>query len=162
MKQILVGIFLTTAACVPSTQTYLFKDGATVARADADIFDCKVEATQAVPQNTQLRSSPAYRTPLVTRCTEKRCYTTGGDLIGGNTYSYDANAGLRREYLARCLASKGYSATTLPVCPTDAQIRSDILGALGGELREPREGACIKPVSSRIGNLVYPGEIAAP
>ena len=155
-----MGIFLSTAACVPSQQTYLFKEGATVGQKEADIFDCRVEATRAVPQNTQLRSSPGYRTPITTRCSDKRCTTTGGDIIGGRTYSYDANAGLRREYLARCIASKGYSATTLPTCPSNSEIRADILGSLGGRLREPREGACIEPISAKSGNLVYPGEIA--
>ena len=148
--------------CEDTTRLYLYKDAATVARADTDYFDCELEAARAVPQDTQIETTPVYITPVRTSCTgfgiRTTCSSTGGDVYGGQTYSYDANEDLRTEYFARCLAKRGYSATELPLCDKGS-VAPSVLSKLGGKLRQPASGACYFSVTDRAGNVVYANEV---
>ena len=158
----LVGSGLMLMACEPATERYIYRADTTVSRADRDFFECEVAAARAVPQQTQIATTPRYTTPVQTSCYNigysVQCSSTGGQTFGGQTYSYDANANLRSRYLARCLIDKGYTSADLPKCET-SRIPSDLLGQLGGRQRQPTEGACYVPVTARIGNVVYASEL---
>ncbi|SFP60293.1 hypothetical protein [Tranquillimonas alkanivorans] len=118
-----IGIVLTACTLLGGCAAYdgYYREGAPVAQLDADLLECRVSAVQRVPPNTQIRTTPISRTPVVTRCNDDgTCVTTGGEVTGGNTYSYDANAGLRTRVLNQCMAARGYRRVELPYCAGDA------------------------------------------
>jgi len=95
-----------------------------------DALNCKIEASQRVPQNTQIWTSPSYQTSSFATCNQIGysvfCNSSGGDTIGGGTYSVDANAGLRKQATLRCMARNGCRSVSVPPCPanvTPAQLR---------------------------------------
>lgn len=148
--------------CETSTDLYLYKSGATVAQADNDFFECELAGAQSVPQDNRVGTTPVFTTPTQTNCysvgNSVQCSTTGGQTVGGNTYTYDANLELRTRFLARCLSARGYTAVSLPVCsPSD--VPEAVLPELGGELRAPAEGACFVSVTNRVGNIAYSSEL---
>ncbi|MFM2477317.1 hypothetical protein [Celerinatantimonas sp. MCCC 1A17872] len=83
--------------------------------------DCKIEAVQRVPQHIVSSTMPTYTTPVQTRCntigTQVFCNTTGGQTYGGQTYTSDTNAGLRKQAFVECLVDHGYRFVTIPACP---------------------------------------------
>ncbi len=153
---------ISMAACVPTNEVYLYKPGASVARADSDLFDCRINAARMVPTDTQIATTPRYTTPVQTQCYNigysVQCHSTGGQTYGGNTYSYDANQDLRARYLAQCLASKGYSATEIPACDAK-KVPAGTLEMLRGKQRAPSENACYVPITEGVGNVVYASEL---
>lgn len=154
-------LFFALVACAPATGVYVYKNGGTVARTDKDYFDCELAASRNVPTDTRIATTPTYTTPTQTNCYDAgyaiQCTTTGGQVQGGQTYSYDANSELRRGYVARCLASKGYSAVRLPICDT-SKIPQSVLQRLSGSQRPPQDGACIVPITQNAGNVLYQNE----
>lgn len=107
------------SGCVSDTVWY--QEGARPAVVNDAATDCAVEAVNRVPQNTQLGMTPVYTTPAQTYCTSGgfgsvNCTTYGGDVRGGDIYSYDANTGLRQQVMAQCMARRGYQLISLPVC----------------------------------------------
>lgn len=155
-------IIVLLSACVPTTGYYLYKDGGTVSRADTDYFDCELASARSVPTDTQIGTTPVYTTPVQTNCYNTgysvQCNSTGGDVYGGETYSYDANADLRADFWARCMVSKGYQVTELPNCDT-SKVQPAVLEKLGGKLRRPQPGSCYVQVTKNTGNIVYPTEV---
>lgn len=95
-----------------------------------DTLNCQVEAAQRVPQNIQIGSRPSFQTPSFTTCNgignSVFCNTSGGNTIGGGTYSFDANAVLRNQAANQCLTRKGYRSVSIPPCPQ---------GVLPGQLK---------------------------
>ena len=156
-------VTLMLSGCMETTQpaTYIYRDGTSVAEADRDHFDCDVKAAQAVPTNTQIETMPSYTTPLRTSCNTRygstNCTTTGGDVIGGQTFSYDANEDLRREVWARCMGDRGYTGISIAACDS-TRLPAGAIGGIGNRLRAPREGACHVQITDRIGNVVYAPE----
>ncbi len=69
----------------------------------------------------QVGVTPTYVTPIQTNCYNYgysvSCTTTGGDVYGGQTYSYDANAKLRDRVVGQCMEDLGYQAISLEQCP---------------------------------------------
>jgi len=117
------------AACEPTTQQLVkqgkplelihpAKPGVTAGRMQSEFTDCEIEAAQRVPQQMAIGTTPTYTTPVQTQCVNYgysvSCQTTGGQTYGGNTYSYDANDGLRSKAEAQCLYRRGYRFTTVP------------------------------------------------
>lgn len=155
-------VLLLLSACVPATSSYLYKNGGTVSRADADYFDCELSAARYVPVDTRVDTTPVYTTPVQTNCYNigysVQCSTTGGDVYGGRTYSYDANAELRSGFWARCMAARGYQVTKLPNCDT-SKVQPEVLKMLGGKLRAPSPNACYVQVTDKAGNIVYAPEM---
>ena len=149
-------------ACVPTTSNYLYKSSADVSRADRDSFQCELAATRAVPEALRIGTTPTYTTPVQTNCYNAgysvQCYTTGGQVYGGDTYTYDANSKLRSEHYAKCMVSRGWSAVELPDCNPE-QVPSSLRAKLGGKLRSPTEGACYFGITERAGNVVYASEL---
>jgi hypothetical protein len=105
---------------------------------DRDSFDCELAATQSVPQNTQIGYLPGYG--------------------GTQAYTFDRNSGLRTEFSDRCLVSKGYILTVVPVCRPGA-VPSNLSEVLLGSLRAPKPDACATQVTSRSSNIVYAEEL---
>lgn len=134
-----------------------YKSGATSASLESDKLDCEVSATQRVPQNMQIKTTPTYTTPTYTTCNNigysTYCNTTGGQTYGGQTYSVDANAGLRQRAFSQCMAQKGWRSVAIPPCPdgvTPAQLTLN-----GNRLPSLSQGTCFiaKDGMQVIGNL---------
>ena len=72
----------------------------TAARLQNDMTDCQMEAAQWVPQHILTSTTPIRSSPAETQCVTKgntvTCTTTGGEIYGRETHSYDANEGLRQ------------------------------------------------------------------
>lgn len=152
------------AACGPGEMAYVYRQGATVAEADAATFDCRIAAAKEVPAATQVRSTPAWNTPTYTNCQTSRngqtnCVTSGGYQMGGDVYSFDRNAALRAEYFRRCLADRGFAIYQLPGCSRDA-VTPTLRQQLAGVQRSPATGACVVQVTAAGANLLLPEEIA--
>ncbi len=157
---IATGTLLT--GCEEPEQFYIYREGASVSRADRDFYECRLEAAQAVPQNTQVATTPRYTTPVNTQCYNTgysvQCNTTGGQVYGGQTYSYDANSEIRGSYRARCLIERGYSGVSLPACDS-SQISTDMMQQLSRTQRAPQPGACYVPLTNDVGNILLASEI---
>jgi hypothetical protein len=102
-------------------QNFPYKAGTTPAETQRTLTDCQIEAAQRVPQQMVVRTTPSYTTPVQTQCnrigTQTFCNSTGGDTYGGQTYTSDANAGLRVQAFAQCMGDKGYRFVNVPACP---------------------------------------------
>lgn len=120
------------AACEPTTAqlvtqgkpidiVYPVTSGVTAARLQNDTTDCQIEAAQRVPPQILTTTTPTRSSPTETQCVTKgntvTCTTTGGEIYGGETYSYDANESLRARAEAQCLSGRGYKLATIPKCP---------------------------------------------
>jgi hypothetical protein len=121
----------------PVEQYYPVKKGVTIDKYNDDWLNCEIEAAQRVPQNMSIGTTPTYRTPVQTQCYSTgyggvSCNQTGGQIYGGNTYSYDANSNLRVEAQRQCLSRQGYRLTTIPKCSPDAKVHpaTQVLPAL--------------------------------
>jgi hypothetical protein len=129
------GILL--AGCTPTAETTYWRDGATGRQWDQAITQCQVQALREVPQSVAVGSTPTYQTPTQTSCytigNTVQCSTTGGQVYGGQVYSYDPNAGLRSRVEAQCMANRGYALVTIPTC-TSEQRSAGTLRPLSGRL----------------------------
>jgi hypothetical protein len=125
-------LLIAVAGCTPQTpyeryksgtplRSFPYKTGANAASSNRAITDCEVTAAQRVPQQLVIQTTPTYVTPTQTQCnrygTQTFCNTTGGQVMGGETYSRDANAGLRSRVYGQCMADKGYTFVDIPACP---------------------------------------------
>lgn len=99
----------------------VYKAGVTEGQRQADITSCQVVAAQQVPQNMQLSTTPTFTTPAYTTCNQVGwtmiCNTTGGNTVGGQVSSYDANADLRNRVVSMCLSRRGYGSAQIAPCP---------------------------------------------
>lgn len=155
-----LALLAVLSACGPGTATHAYRANTSPAQADRDNFQCEVEATRTVPVNTQVRYEPGYWTPSRRICDSDgaNCRILRGDYIPGYSYTVDRNQGLRREYLARCLAGRGYALSVVERCPRGTEARGDLARALVARLRPAREGACAVTISDRSTNLIYAEE----
>ncbi|WP_172960954.1 hypothetical protein [Oceaniglobus roseus] len=108
-------------ACAPYRGFY--REGVSVTRLNADLTDCEVSGVNRVPPNTQIRTTPIEVLPPRRVCSRDglHCRLIGGDIVGGETYTYDANAGLRARVISQCMAARGYSPVEIPMCSPEAQ-----------------------------------------
>jgi hypothetical protein len=106
---------LSLAACGPVSVYY--KDGGSVARQKTDLLSCKVDALEKAPVANQIRQAPPYYVPGRRYCRpDGSCYYSGGFFAGGELYSVDVNAGLRRDLRRQCMALLGYRPVEVPRC----------------------------------------------
>ena len=146
------GIYFVSAlvglsACVPSTTSGYWQEGATEGRTNQAITQCQVESLRAVPPSVAIGTTPRYTTPTQTSCyntgyNRVQCSSTGGQTYGGNTYSYDPNDGLRSRVEAQCMANRGFSVVSLPTC-TSEQRRSKAFGPFPSKLPPVSSVACV-------------------
>lgn len=110
-------------------ENFAYKAGANLNSISRDTTNCQVEAVQRVPQQQVVNSTPSFTTDTQTFCNrignQTLCNTTGGQTIGGNTYTTDANAGLRNRVFYQCMANKNYRYVNLPPCPAGVVFRAD-------------------------------------
>lgn len=117
MKRLILAMVLPLAGCV--TDTVWYKEGASPAKINDAATNCAVQAARTVPQNPQIGQTPIYTTPMQTSCygtSYVTCTTTGGNIYGGNLYTYDANSGLRDAVMSQCMAKRGYQSVELALC----------------------------------------------
>lgn len=118
-----ISVCFALSACVPTSEAYLWKDGATTLQISRQSTECEVASLNKVPASNQVGTTPSYTTPTQTYCTgygySASCTTTGGQTYGGNTYSYDANADLRQRVFNMCMQRNGYRSVTVPTCTAD-------------------------------------------
>ena len=88
------------------------------------LVECATLAANKVPVSTQVGVTPRYTSPVYCNTygnvssfgsVNASTNCTGGNTIGGNAYSYDANAELRNEIHNQCMAEKGYLTTSFPI-----------------------------------------------
>lgn len=88
--------------------------------ADGELIHCRVAAAQSVPVNTQFGQNPSYVLPVTTSCVPfgafVQCTQSGGGVIGGDVYSYDANTQLRSAEITQCMNQKGFDFISLRQC----------------------------------------------
>lgn len=112
-------------------QNFPYKAGANEAEIQRSVTNCQIEAAQRVPQQMVVQTTPSYTTPVQTQCnrigTQTFCNSTGGDTYGGQTYTSDANAGLRVQAFAQCMGDKGYRFVNIPACPEGSEIKGSFL-----------------------------------
>jgi len=159
MRFALFGMALLVSGCTPQVVQYAYKPDTSVSQKDRDTLECEVAASQAVSPNVQIGTTPVFSTPVQTSCynigNSVQCRTTGGQVSGGRTYSYDANASLRRDVAAQCLVDRGYRLTPLPVCASN-KATPEARQRLSGQLQAPRDGACVLQISPRGTNALNP------
>ncbi len=108
-------VMLTLSACAPAPVYY--REGASMAKMEDDLLNCKVAAVKDAPVATELRRGAPRYYPGYLRCNNSgHCYRTGGYFYPGEVYSVDVNASLRRDLENRCMARKGYAPVELPRC----------------------------------------------
>ena len=163
MKRALILLALVLAGCAPTTATYHWKQGASMALLNDDLLTCRASAARDIPVDTRVGQTPIMQTPIQTICRpgatpgETVCTTTGGDIYGGDVYSYDANAKLRGDYFGRCMSNKGYNVAEVPLCDSTQQ-PADLTAIARKGNRPPVEGACAVRLQSGGPLLVYPSE----
>lgn len=143
---VVFSLLLVLAGCAPSQFTGYWRSGVTVAQQQNDLTNCQVRAANQVPVSTQVRTTPTYTTPENTSCYNigysVNCTTTGGQVYGGDTYSYDVNADLRQRVVGQCMARRGYQAVTLPICG-DEERALGIVSFRNSRLPPAREVRCV-------------------
>jgi hypothetical protein len=163
MHRALILIALVLVGCAPSTATYHWKQGASMALLNDDLLTCKATAARDIPVDTRVEQTPIMQTPIQTICKpggtpgETVCTTTGGEIYGGDVYSYDANAKLRGDYFGRCMRGKGYGVAEVPLCDSKQQ-PVDLAAVARKGSRPPVEGSCAVKLQNGGLLLVYPGE----
>lgn len=103
-------------ACVPLSTYY--REGAAVSLVQRDALNCEVKALKDAPVANQTRVTPPRYVPARRSCSSSgACHVTPGYYIPGQTYTVDANQGLRKRVEAQCMADKGYAPVDIPACP---------------------------------------------
>jgi hypothetical protein len=127
-------VFLSLIGCATSPQTPFesyqakipfsnlpYKAGASWSSSDSDATDCRIEASQRVPQNIVESTTPTYTTPVSSQCnqigTQTLCTQTGGRTRRGRTTSTDTNVSLRTRAYEQCMVNKNYRFVDIPACP---------------------------------------------
>lgn len=110
-------LLLILSACAPAPVYY--REGASIAKMEDDLLNCRVAAVKDAPVATELRRGAPRYYPGYVRCHNGgQCYRTGGYFYPGEVYSVDVNASLRSDLQNRCMARKGYAPVELPRCRT--------------------------------------------
>ncbi|SNY90693.1 hypothetical protein SAMN04515647_0865 [Cohaesibacter sp. ES.047] len=142
MSAALMSIAL--SGCVTQTD-YMYKPNTSYGtKADA-LLECKLQGAQRVPSNTRVGSTPVYVTPATTYCSGGYCNSYGGQVTGGDVYTYDANQELRDDLINQCLRRKGYTVTQVPVCrgkTVERPVSTD-------RIQDPKQGQCVVSTKTR-------------
>ncbi|WP_397542086.1 hypothetical protein [Roseovarius salis] len=108
---------LLLGGCFPVSLYY--REGAPVARVEADETACEVAALDRVPRDMRQRYIPPVY-DYETICTPAAaCRTYRTVITPGRWESYDANEELRARVARQCMARKGYERVRLPACSAE-------------------------------------------
>ena len=80
------------------------------------------------------------------------------ELAADRAVPQGAQTQLRVEFMARCLASRGYGRVEVTRCDP-SRVPRDVLARLGGQQRTPTLGSCYYPITDSVGNVVYVEEL---
>lgn len=122
-----VGITLAVlAGCQVGPRYVAYKAGTVQSDRQLAADQCKIASLQEIPQSMATSISPGYYNPGTLSCSTVGNYTTcnrvGEVDLPATAISYDQNRGLRDRYMARCMASKGYTMLgNIPVCSSEKE-----------------------------------------
>ncbi|WP_300547094.1 hypothetical protein [Roseovarius sp.] len=105
---------LLLGACAPLDIYY--KEGADVARSEANLTECQVSALARVPRDMRTRFIPTRYAPYTACNAGGRCYTRYRLISPPRTETHDLNARLRHKVVDQCMAEAGYRPVSLPQC----------------------------------------------
>jgi hypothetical protein len=109
-------VMLVLGACAGPLDVF-YKPGATVTRMQTDETNCEVKALKDVPISEQIRQRPPIYYPGSSICNGSgNCWYRPGYWVDGGIYSVDVNKDLRNRVLTQCMANKGYSPVSIPLC----------------------------------------------
>jgi hypothetical protein len=121
---------------------YLSKSTPSKKVIEKKLLNCAVDATQKVPANTVVASTPVTASPVRCNTVGNQTSCTGGS-SGGRVYSYDANDSLREQVRLQCLENVGvqrvYGFGESTKCPSgnqwagwfDGRLTADELATIG-------------------------------
>lgn len=144
---ILLAVASILTGCMAALSPVPYQEGKTAKQSNNDLLDCNVSATQKVPVNTGVYTTPRYTTPLNCNTSLGNTTCTGGQTYGGNVGSYDSNARLRQQVTIQCLENKGYAMVNYKPCPNDVKKKhkqklSGSVGTLDYQLISPYNNSC--------------------
>ena len=143
------------SACAPVSLYY--KEGAAVSRQKSDLLSCEVDALAKAPVATQIRQAPPYYIPSRRYCRpDGSCYHRGGYFAGGELYSVDVNARLRRDLRIQCMDQRGYRPVELPRCANGTQ--GTVATGTDGSVRMPPIGpdSCVSKDTAGEWQIITP------
>lgn len=114
------------AGCTPLSLFY--KEGAPVQRLNTDLAECKLQGLRNVPVDQDTRFIPGTETPKTICDANGLCQTVWVQITPDKIETYDANEGLREDYVEACMGKQGYQPVSLPAC-NDAVVRATRLSA---------------------------------
>jgi hypothetical protein len=104
--------------------TVYYAAGVDLATRAADLSECEALATREYPVRAQTRFTPRLYVPAHRVCrADGTCTTTAGYFEGGEPYTVDANADLRRNAVRGCMGARGYARISLPICAPETRVR---------------------------------------
>ena len=114
-KMLLFAVLL--SGCATSVPIW-YKANTPPSRSLHSATDCEIHGVQSVPASNHVRTTSTFQTPTHVRCNPvtNSCTASGGDTIGGQTYTVDVNADLRAKVVRQCMAKRGWQLVTLPTC----------------------------------------------
>jgi ferredoxin len=131
--------------CGPLTTYY--KPGVSVAQLERDQTRCQVQALAQVPASTQVYHHPPERLPDRRICdADGNCRIKPGRIVPGRIETFDPNDGLRARVARQCMAERGYSRESIPLC-SQAQ-RTSPVGAATTRLPKLTPNACYRRLES--------------
>ena len=120
---LLLGVL---GGCAPLNLFY--KEGAPVQRLNSDLGSCTQAGLRNVPVDIDTRYIPGQEIPKTFCDASGYCQTVWVQISPDRIEKFDTNENARDDYVAACMAQKGYQPVQLPAC-TDAVVQSTQLSA---------------------------------
>ncbi|MGB3687957.1 MAG: hypothetical protein WBA02_01530 [Jannaschia helgolandensis] len=129
MKYTLPFLIALSACGAGPTQPVWLKPGTPALTAEQDYLSCAAKARRDFPADRRIDTSPRV-TIGAGGCRSGICV---GVENGSDVFNRDANAGLRDRAVSACMAGRGYSQRSLPVCRarTATQLQSQPFDTTG-------------------------------
>lgn len=116
------------AACEATTIYYA--EGVDLPTRAADLAQCEAQALREYPVRNQIRYTPRIYVPAQYDCTDEgACSMRPGYFEGGEPYTVDANAEVRRTAARGCMGERGYARVGLPFCEPQTRVRPSLVMA---------------------------------
>jgi hypothetical protein len=119
-------LILTGCASLYGPVLVVHKAGSTSAQRQQVLDECKIESFKSIPQAFVTTVTPGIAKPdrLVCRDEANRadCFIVEGIDWPPTVTTRDANEDLRKRFVGRCVASKGYELISKPICDAKQDI----------------------------------------
>jgi hypothetical protein len=110
--------------------TEYYAEGRTVAQRTLDYANCESAAYYDHPEQRVTRYRPRVYVPETETCdAEGTCVTTEGYWQGGEAYTVDLAQSRRGTAIAACMAERGYTEVSLPICPASRRVAASTVMA---------------------------------